>query len=90
MQYVRRIKITTMYINMLSQYMRGHLQRFYNTFGTNDAKLPEMAIFMPLLSHAKVLEDGMEGIGGGDVADNVGEVVDAFAEVLTDEVAAEI
>ena len=27
--------------------MRSCLQRFYNTFGTNDAKLPEMAVFMP-------------------------------------------
>lgn len=36
-----------MNINNLERYLLSCLQRFYNTFGTNDAKLPERAIFMP-------------------------------------------
>lgn len=36
-----------MSINKKGWYLRSHLQRFYNAFGTNDAKLPERAIFMP-------------------------------------------
>ena len=36
-----------MNIYEIERYLRGCLQRFYNTFGTNDAKLPERAIFMP-------------------------------------------
>lgn len=36
-----------MYINMLERYLRSRLQCFYNTFGTDDAKLPERAVFVP-------------------------------------------
>lgn len=40
-----------------------------------------------LLSDTKVLEDVGEDLVGGDFADNVGEVVDAFTDVLAEEVA---
>lgn len=42
-----------------------------------------------LLSDAKVPEDILEGVGGGDFAYDVCEVVEAFAEVLGEEVAGE-
>lgn len=47
MQYVRKSELIPMNINYIERYLRSYLQRFYNTFGTNDAKLPERAIFMP-------------------------------------------
>ena len=47
MQYVRESETIPMSINKKRRYLRSHLQRFYNAFGTNDAKLPERAIFMP-------------------------------------------
>lgn len=47
MQYIRRCELTSMSINKIWRYLRSCLQRFYNTFGTNDAKLLKRAIFMP-------------------------------------------
>lgn len=42
-----------------------------------------------LLSDAEAGEDGLEDFGGGDGAGDGAEVVDDFAEVLGDEVAAQ-
>lgn len=46
-------------------------------------------LFFVSLADAKVLENVLEGVGGGDFADDVCEVVEAFAEVLGEEVAGE-
>ena len=46
--------------------------------------------FHVLLSHAELLEDGVEHTFWGHLADDVAQVVDTFAEVLADEVAAQV
>ena len=45
--------------------------------------------FAVSLSHAEVLEDVVEDIVGGNLADDGTEVVETLAEVLADEVARE-
>ena len=46
--------------------------------------------FHVLLSNAELPEDGVEHAFGGHLADDVAQVVDTFAEVLADEVAAQV
>ena len=43
-----------------------------------------------LFTDAEVLEEGVEHGLGGDFADNVAQMVDALAQVLTDEVARQV
>lgn len=78
-----------MIVNKIEQYLRSHLQRFYNTFGANDAKPPFWAIFYASLSHAETGEDGgKEEIGGNGAGDGA-QVGDGLAQGLGDEVGGE-
>ena len=65
----------------------GAIKPWYASDGLAPEKLPDNV----LLSHAELREDILKGFIGGDFAtDDFGEVVDAGAEVLTEEVGGEV